>query len=497
VEFHRAGDEQLMQEYPKHYCGVFGIYGHPNAAELTYYGLYALQHRGQESAGIVTSDGKQFRAHKGMGLVSQVFDGEILHGLIGRMAVGHTRYSTSGSSLIQNAQPLTINSRIGPVAIAHNGNLTNAMVLRDELEDKGQIFQTSVDSEIILHLLAQPGGNGNGNHLVHTLRRIEGAYSLVIMTENELIGVRDPHGFRPLSLGKIDDAWVLASETCAFDLIHAKFVRDVEPGEIVIINQDGLTSIQAFPEQERRAFCIFEYVYFARPDSVIADRNVYKVRVEMGRQLAREFPLDADVVVPVPDSGNCAALGYSQESRIPFEMAFVRNHYVGRSFLQPSQLIRDFDVRVKLNLITELVKGKRVIVVDDSIVRGTTCKTRVNNLKQAGAKEVHVLVSCPPHMHPCVYGIDFPDRSKLMAANHSLEEIRKYLSADSLYYLSQEGMVKATGLPKTAFCMACYDGRYPVPYDPTVDKYIIERRNGRVASLSETMAKDRAQIKLL
>ncbi|MGD0614453.1 MAG: amidophosphoribosyltransferase [Verrucomicrobiota bacterium] len=486
-----------MQEYPKHYCGVFGIYGHPNAAELTYYGLYALQHRGQESAGIVTSDGKQFRAQKGMGLVSQVFDGEILHGLIGRMAVGHTRYSTSGSSLIQNAQPLTINSRIGPVAIAHNGNLTNAMALRDELEEKGQVFQTSVDSEIILHLLAQPGGNGNGNHLVHTLRRIEGAYSLVIMTENELIGVRDPHGFRPLSLGKIDDAWVLASETCAFDLIHAKFVRDVEPGEIVIINQDGLTSIQAFPEQERRAFCIFEYVYFARPDSVIADRNVYKVRVEMGRQLAREFPIDADVVVPVPDSGNCAALGYSQESRIPFEMAFVRNHYVGRSFLQPSQLIRDFDVRVKLNLITDLVKGKRVIVVDDSIVRGTTCKTRVNNLKQAGAKEVHVLVSCPPHMNPCVYGIDFPDRSKLMAANHSLEEIRKYLSADSLYYLSQEGMVKATGLPTSAFCMACYDGRYPVPYDPTIDKYIIERRNGRVASLSETLAKDRAQIKLL
>jgi amidophosphoribosyltransferase len=497
VEFHRPGDEQLMQEYPKHYCGVFGIYGHPNAAELTYYGLYALQHRGQESAGIVTSDGKQFRAQKGMGLVSQVFDGEILHGLIGRMAVGHTRYSTSGSSLIQNAQPLTINSRIGPVAIAHNGNLTNAMALRDELEEKGQVFQTSVDSEIILHLLAQPGGNGNGNHLVHTLRRIEGAYSLVIMTENELIGVRDPHGFRPLSLGKIDDAWVLASETCAFDLIHAKFVRDVEPGEIVIINQDGLTSIQAFPEQERRAFCIFEYVYFARPDSVIADRNVYKVRVEMGRQLAREFPIDADVVVPVPDSGNCAALGYSQESRIPFEMAFVRNHYVGRSFLQPSQLIRDFDVRVKLNLITDLVKGKRVIVVDDSIVRGTTCKTRVNNLKQAGAKEVHVLVSCPPHMNPCVYGIDFPDRSKLMAANHSLEEIRKYLSADSLYYLSQEGMVKATGLPTSAFCMACYDGRYPVPYDPTIDKYIIERRNGRVASLSETLAKDRAQIKLL
>ena len=285
------------------------------------------------------------------------------------------------------------------------------------------------------------------------------------MTDKELIGARDPFGFRPLSIGKLGDAYVLASETCAFDLIHAKFVRDVEPGEIVIINEQGIQSIQAFPEQTRRAFCIFEYVYFARPDSTIADRNVYKVRVEMGRQLAREFPIQADVVVPVPDSGNCAALGYSLESGIPFEMAFVRNHYVGRSFLQPSQLIRDFNVRVKLNLITELVKDKRVIVVDDSIVRGTTCKTRVNNLKEAGAKEVHVLVSCPPHMNPCVYGIDFPDRSKLMAANHSLEEIRKYLNADSLHYLSQDGLVKATGLPRDSFCMACYDGNYPVPYE--------------------------------
>jgi amidophosphoribosyltransferase len=316
------------------------------------------------------------------------------------------------------------------------------------------------------------------------------------MTEKELIGVRDPHGFRPLCIGKIGDAWVLASETCALDLIHAKFVRDVEPGEIVIINKEGLTSIQAFPEHQRRAFCIFEYVYFARPDSTIANRNVYKVRVEMGRQLAREFPIQADLVVPVPDSGNCAALGYSLESNIPFEMAFVRNHYVGRSFLQPSQLIRDFDVRVKLNLIGELVKGKRVIVVDDSIVRGTTCKTRVNNLKEAGAKEVHVLVSCPPHMNPCVYGIDFPDRTKLMAANHSLEDIRKYLNADSLHYLSQDGMVAATGLPKNSFCMACYDGNYPVKYDPATDKHIIERRNGRGASLTDTLAKERAQIKL-
>src|SRR5262245_2542991 len=487
----------VMQCYPKHYCGVFGIFGHPNAAELTYYGLYALQHRGQESAGIVTSDGKQFREYKGMGLVSQIFNGEILHSLVGNMAVGHTRYSTTGSSALRNAQPLTGNCLRGQIAVAHNGNLTNAAALRDELEAKGIMFQTTVDSEVILYLLAQPEVNGHGNYLAHTMHRLEGAYSLAIMTEKELIGVRDPHGFRPLSIGKIDDAWVLTSETCALDLIHAKFVRDVEPGEIVIINKDGLTSLQAFPEHERRAFCIFEYVYFARPDSTIANRNVYKVRVEMGRQLAREFPISADVVIPVPDSGNCAALGYSLESGIPYEMAFVRNHYVGRSFLQPSQLIRDFDVRVKLNLISELVKGKRVIVVDDSIVRGTTCKARVNNLKEAGAKEVHVLVSCPPHRHPCVYGIDFPDRSKLMAANYSLEEIRKYLNADSLHYLSQAGMIKATGLPADSFCMACYDGDYPVPYDPAVDKHIIERRNGRLPSVSESIAKEKAQIRLL
>jgi amidophosphoribosyltransferase len=289
---------------------------------------------------------------------------------------------------------------------------------------------------------------------------------------------------------------VLSSETCAFDLIQAEFVRDVEPGEIVIIGPDGLQSIQAFPEHERRAFCIFEYVYFARPDSTIARRNVYNVRVEMGRQLAREHPIEADLIVPVPDSGNCAALGYSQESGIPFEMAFVRNHYVGRSFLQPTQLIRDFNVRVKLNLIRELVNGKRVVVVDDSIVRGTTCKTRVNNLKEAGAKEVHVLVSCPPHKNPCVYGIDFPDRSKLMAANMELEEIRRYLNADSLHYLSQEGMVKATGLDASHFCMACYDGNYPVTYDPTLDKHIIERRNGRASTLTESLERERAQIPL-
>ena len=482
-----------QQTHPKHYCGVFGVFGHPNAAELTYYGLYALQHRGQESAGIVSCDGKLFRQHKGMGLVPQVFKGEELHGLIGKMAIGHTRYSTTGSSHIGNAQPLTVDCSRGQIAIAHNGNLTNAAVLREELEERGSIFQTTVDSEIVLHWLAQPTQNGE-NTLVSTIRKLQGAYSLLVMTERELIGARDPHGFRPLCIGRMDNgAYVLSSETCALDLIQAQFVRDVEPGEIVIIDDNGLRSIQAFPEQEKRSFCIFEYVYFARPDSNIADQNVYKVRVNMGRELARENPLEADIVVPIPDSGNCAALGYALESGIPFEMAFVRNHYVGRSFLQPSQLIRDFNVRVKLNLITDLVKGKRVIIVDDSIVRGTTCKKRVNSLKEAGAKEVHVLVSCPPHKNPCVYGIDFPDRSKLMAANNTLDEICQYLDADSLNYLSQDGMVRATGKTKESFCMACYDGQYPVEYDASVDKHIMERRRER----SESLVADDSQPKLL
>ena len=486
-----------MQRYPKHYCGVFGIYGHPNAAELTYFGLYALQHRGQESAGIVSSDGRQFRVHRGMGLVPAVFTGRMLHELVGQAAIGHTRYSTTGSSHLRNAQPLTVDCARGQIAIAHNGNLTNAAILRQELEAKGSIFQTTVDSEIILHLMAQPTLGGVENNLLQTMRRIEGAYSLVILTEHELIGVRDPHGFRPLCLGRLGDAWVLASETCAFDLIEAQFVREVAPGEIVIINQDGLRSVQAFPDHARRAFCIFEYVYFSRPDSNLAGRNVYEVRVEMGRQLAREFPREADLVIPVPDSGLCAALGYSQQSGIPFEMAFVCNHYVGRSFLQPSQLIRDFNVRVKLNLITDLVRGKRVIIVDDSIVRGTTCKTRVHNLKEAGAREVHVMVSCPPHMNPCVYGIDFPDRTKLMAANHSLDEIRRYLKADSLAYLSEAGMVKATGLPASSFCMACYNGDYPVKFDARLDKLIIESRRARVQSLADALAKEDLQPRLL
>jgi amidophosphoribosyltransferase len=486
-----------MHEYPRHYCGLFGVYGHPNAAALTYYGLFALQHRGQESAGIVTSDGQQMRVHKGMGLVSQVFNADVLRGLPGHMAIGHTRYSTTGSSHLRNAQPLTVDCARGQLAIGHNGNLTNAAALREDLESKGSIFQTTVDSEIILHLMNQPTLDGRESNLLSILHRLEGAYSLVIMNEQELIGVRDPHGFRPLSLGRLGQGWVLASETCAFDLVQAEFVRDLAPGEVLIIDKNGLRSLQAFPGHQRRAFCMFEYVYFGRPDSVLQGRSVYQVRVEMGRQMARENPVAADIVVPVPDSGNYAALGFALESGIPYEMAFVRNHYIGRSFLQPSQLIRDFNVRVKLNLIHELVKDKRVVIVDDSIVRGTTSKARVNNLKEAGAREVHVRVSCPPHRHPCVYGIDFPDRSKLMAATHTIDEIRRYLNADSLAYLSQDGMVQATRLPAEAFCMACYDGRYPVPYNAEVDKEIIERRRRRIETFGEALAKEEQQIKLL
>jgi len=482
---------------PKHYCGVFGAYGCPNASELAYYGLYALQHRGQESAGIVTSDGKEFRREIGMGLVPNIFSGAALHRLVGSIGIGHTRYSTTGSSNIQNAQPLVVNCARGQIAIAHNGNLTNAAQLREELEDRGSIFQTTVDSEIILHLMAQPPTAAEPNPLVNALRRIEGAYSLVVMTLDELIGVRDPFGFRPLSLGRLQDGWVLASETCAFDLIGATFVRDLEPGEVVIINKEGIRSIHPFPAQERKAFCIFEYVYFARPDSVIGGHSVYRARVDMGRQLAREFPIEADLVMPVPDSGNYAALGYGLESGVPFEMGFVRNHYVGRSFLQPSQSIRDVNVRVKLNLISDLVRDKRVIIVDDSIVRGTTCRMRVSSLKQAGAKEVHVLVSCPPHQHPCVYGIDFPDRAKLLASNYTLDEIRKYLCADSLGYLSLEGMVAAVGGNKSHFCLACFNGDYPVAYNPQFEKNIMERRLARSESFSATFDKDARQPRLL
>lgn len=473
----------MTHHKPSHECGVFAVFGHQNAAVLTYYGLFALQHRGQESAGIVTAAGPNtpFQRHVAMGLVSQVFSAADLERLKGTRAIGHVRYSTTGSSNLVNAQPLTFSTGRGQIAIGHNGNLTNAGLLRDELEQRGSIFQTTVDSEIILHLLAQPSGS---NSVLAALRRIQGAYSLVMMSERELIGVRDPFGFRPLALGKLDGAWVLSSETCAFDLIHAEFVRELEPGEVVIIDENGLRSEFPF-NREKRAFCMFEYVYFARPDSIIDNINVAKVRTAMGRELARLHPVDADLVVPVPDSGNYAALGFAEELGIAYNHAFVRNHYIGRTFLQPTQLIRDFNVRVKLNLIKEAVAGKRVVVVDDSIVRGTTARARVVNLREAGAKEVHMRISCPPHKHACHYGIDFPDPEKLIANQHTLDQIRDYLGADSIGYLDVEGMVKATGQEEKNFCLACFNGDYPVPVDASVDKFIMERRKQRANLLAE------------
>ncbi len=509
---------------PRHYCGLFGIYGHPKAAELTYYGLYALQHRGQESAGITASDGVDLRTYKNMGLVANVFQKETLRSLPGHLAIGHVRYSTTGSSNIKNAQPLVVDCARGQIAIGHNGNLTNAARLRAELEARGSIFQTTADSEIILHLLARPIGQNRAHSLESVMQKIQGAYSLVIMGEDEMIGVRDPFGFRPLVLGRLKvsqdqlaasrgataagngsdndplggHAWVLASETCAFDLIQAEYVRDVAPGEIVVITRDGIRSVNPYADtQQRKALCIFELVYFARPDSDFSGRNVALARTNMGRALARETGVEADIVVPVPDSGNWAALGFAEEAGIPYANAFVRNHYVGRTFLQPSQLIRDFGVRVKLNLIDEMVRGKRVVVVDDSIVRGTTARSRVTTLREAGAREVHMRVSCPPHQWPCAYGIDFPTRDELMAANHSLDEIRDYLGADSLGYLSLEGMVKATGLPGNEFCTACYTGEYPSTIDAEMDKFSMEqRRLGQRTSIGDLVSDD-AQQRLL
>ena len=428
---------------------------------MTYYGLFALQHRGQESAGIVTSNevGSQFKRHVSMGLVSQAFKDVDFEKLAGTRAIGHVRYSTTGSSHITNAQPLMVDCVRGQIAIGHNGNLVNAAGLRRELEQKGSIFQTTVDSEIILHLLAQPS---EGSNVLQALRRIHGAFSLVMMTEGEIIGVRDPHGFRPLSLGRLENGgYVLTSETCAMDLVGATFIRDIEPGEVIIINEQGVRSEFPFNDT-RESFCVFEYVYFARPDSLLNGTNVARVRTEMGRQLARETRVEADLVIPVPDSGIYAALGFAEELGIRYEQAFVRNHYIGRTFLQPSQLIRDFNVRVKLNLIREVVAGKRVVVVDDSIVRGTTALARVNHLREAGAKEVHVRVSCPPHKHACHYGIDFPDPKKLIANQYTNEQIAGYLGADSVGYLSLDGMVKATGRPSDKYCLACFNHDYPV-----------------------------------
>lgn len=468
-----------MRDYLKDKCGVFGIYNHKDAARLTYLGLYALQHRGEESAGIVTTDGENFYPHKAMGLVGDVFNEDILNKLNGHIAIGHVRYSTTGSSLLKNAQPLLVEYSRGTLAIAHNGNLVNAKILRDELEAYGSIFQTTVDSEIIIHLIANPSYGKLEEALVNSLKKIKGAYSLVLMTDKELIGLRDPSGFRPLCLGTMGDSYVLASESCALDLIEAKFVREIEPGEIVFISDKGLRSIKPFEDEKNKlAFCIFEHVYFARPDSYIFGESVHLVRQKLGINLAKEHPVSVDLVMPVPDSGNSAALGFSHQSGIPLEAGLIRNHYIGRTFIQPHQATRDFNVRIKFNPVKEALKDKKVVVVDDSIVRGTTCKTRIKNLRSAGAKEIHMRISCPPIQYPCFYGIDFPTRKELIASSHSLEEIRKFLDADSLGYLSVEGLLNSVSGKKENYCTACFTGEYSVGFDQELNKYIIENKRG-------------------
>ena len=445
-------------------CGLFGIWNHAEAANVVYLGLYALQHRGQESAGIASTDGEHFQVEKAMGWVADVFSLDRLKRLPGHRAVVHVRYSTAGSSNLRNAQPITGTTAHGPVAVAHNGNLVNAEALREELEKDGAVFQSSSDTEVILHLLARSEGATLVDQLARALTRVRGAYTLLLLTPDSVIGVRDPSGFRPLTLGRLDDALVLASETCALDLMEAKVERDVEPGEIVVIDERGVTSVKPFRPAERLQ-CVFEYVYFARPDSVLWGRNVHAVRKALGHQLAREYPVAADLVIAVPDSGVGAALGFSEESGLPYDVGLVRNHYVGRTFIEPQQGIRHFGVKVKLNPNREVLDGKRVVVIDDSIVRGTTSRKIVKMIRAAGAREVHVRISSPPIQWPCYYGIDTPTRRELIGASHKVEEIQRYLGADSLGYLSLEGMLKATGSDPHHFCHACFTGQYQVGFE--------------------------------
>ncbi|BBO69326.1 amidophosphoribosyltransferase [Desulfosarcina alkanivorans] len=468
----------IGEDKPREECGLFGAFNHPDSAKMCYFGLYALQHRGQESAGIAVADGGAIDEYKGMGLVPDVFDMDILEGLNGSSSVGHVRYSTTGSSVVANAQPLVVRHRNRAYAVAHNGNLVNAHHVKAELEDAGSIFQTTMDSEVFLHLFVRSLHLGFEEALKASVARLKGAFSMVVLTSRgELIGIKDPHGFRPLCLGKLNGSWVLASETCALDLVQAEFVRELDPGEIVIISRDGVKSIRT-NTPNRRAFCIFEFIYFARPDSTFFGHNVYLTRKAHGRRLAEEAPVDADLVMPFPDSGTYAALGYSEASGIPFETGMIRNHYVGRTFIQPTQSMRDFGVRVKLNPIKELLKGKDIIIIEDSIIRGTTVKTRVKALRELGVKRVHLRVSGPAHRFPCHYGIDFSTKGELIAARMNVAELRDHLGLDSLYYLSLEGLLASTGIdnPVDHFCKACFDGCYPVQFDDNLSKHCMEVR---------------------
>ncbi|HEV2985020.1 MAG TPA: amidophosphoribosyltransferase [Vicinamibacterales bacterium] len=444
-------------------CGVFGIFGHPEAANMTYLGLYALQHRGQESAGIAASDGQQVRISRAMGYVADTFDGQTLSELPGALGIGHVRYSTAGESKLLNAQPILIDCAHGQIAICHNGNLVNARELRDELVRQGSIFQSNSDTEVILHLYAKSKARNVEDAIVESVSQAQGAFSLVMLTRDRLVAIRDPHGFRPLALGRLGEAYVVCSETCAMDLIGATYERDVEPGEVLIISADGVRSIKAFPPAPL-AHCIFEHVYFARPDSYVFGRSVNEVRTELGRVLAREQPIAADVVVPVPDSGVCAAMGYAEASGVPLRMGLIRNHYVGRTFIQPQAAIRHFGVKVKLNPVRSVLSERRVILVDDSLVRGTTSQKIVRMVRAAGAKEVHVRISCPPTISPCFYGVDTPRKAELIAATHTLEEIREFLEADSVAYLSLEGLLSTVGSERGSYCSSCYTGNYPVEF---------------------------------
>lgn len=463
-------------EKPREACGIFGIYDHPDAAKLSYFGLYALQHRGQESAGIAVARDQSITTHKGMGLVSDVFKLDQLEQLSSGSAIGHVRYSTTGSSILGNAQPFVVHHRRKTYAVSHNGNLVNAHRLKTELEEDGSIFQTTMDSEVFLHLLVKNFKHGFKQALVNATSRLKGAFSIVLLTgKGEVVGIKDPNGFRPLCLGKLDGSYVLASESCALDLIEAEFVRELDPGEIVIINDQGIETI-APTVPTRRTLCIFEFIYFARPDSTIFGKNVYLTRKAHGRRLAQEASIDADIVMPFPDSGTYAALGYAEASGIPFETAMIRNHYVGRTFIQPTQSMRDFGVRVKLNPIKEVLKGKDVIIIEDSIIRGTTARIRVKSLRELGVKRVHLRVSGPPHRFPCHYGIDFSTRGELIAADKSLKELEEFLNLDSLAYLSLDGLLESTEVedPENNFCKACFDGRYPVQFDEGLSKDALE-----------------------
>ena len=442
-------------------CGVVGVYGHLDAANLAYLGLYALQHRGQESAGIVASNNGSMHLEVGMGLVADVFSDSRLKKLPGNIAIGHNRYSTTGGSRIKNAQPCLIEYAGGTMAMGHNGNLVNASEIREELGAAGAIFQSTNDSEVIVHLMSQSRRNFFVDRAVAALSQVKGAYSIVLMSENELIAARDPQGFRPLCLGKLDGAYIVASESCVMDLLEAEFIREIEPGELILINQFGMKSFHPFPKTATKQ-CVFEHIYFSRPDSYLFGRSVYSVRKLMGRALAREKPVEADVVVPVPDSGVISAMGYSEESEIPFQMGLIRNHYVGRTFIEPQSQIRNFGVKIKLNAVKPVIEGKRVIIIDDSIVRGTTSKKIVRMLREVGAKEVHVRISSPPTTHSCFYGIDTPTKGELIASNLDIDQTCEYLGADSLHYITLEKMLEIFGEQKDDFCAACFDGRYPV-----------------------------------